>query len=411
MIPLISIIMPVYNGGKFVRSGIDSVLEQTYAHWELIIVDDGSTDDSAQIIKQCRDPRVKYVYQANAGPLAARNHGLECAQGEYVIFLDCDDWWSRDALEVLLAAALKHPGAIVHGDWAYASSREHVGRVNSSLIQTPDPLQTLVLRNPFCIHAILTPIKLLRESGGFTRQMPTLEDWELWRNLAMRGGRFAHVPELVAYYYWHSGSRSKDALKRKTERLATLHRFWAREDAPAAVRHLKGKSFGTAYIDFCVAELSHDDEAAAWQEFDDALRHDPDTATSVDTYYRIAFSDQAASEHSRVHMIGALDEERAGKHIEGLIKHIQGLPDSTLNKKMRQQAVFAAYQAMGLANYHIRNHASARKWWRKALRVAPSRAGIPRQVFLYAKSMLPLPVLDGARRAKRLFVFKEAVAG
>lgn len=410
-LPAVSIIMPVYNGEQFISLGINSVLEQTYANWELIIVDDGSTDGSAKIINQYQDPRIHYFYQDNAGPVTARNHGLQYAQGEYVIFLDCDDWWSRNALEVLTGTALKHPGAIIHGDWVYAASRVRAGVVNSSSIPTRDPLHTLILRNPFCIHAVLTPVKLLREIGGFTRQMPTLEDWELWRSLAMQGCNFAHVSELVAYYYWHGGSRSKDALKRKRERLGTLERFWKRKDIPSDARHLKNKSFATAYIDFCVAELSCDDEAGAWQEFDEALRHDPASAISVDTYYRIAFSDQAASEHSRAHMVGVLDEERAGKHIASLISHIQDMPDSMLSKKMRNQAIFAACQAMGLANYHIRNHESARRWLRKAMRVVPLAPDVPGLIYIYAKSSLPLRLLDGARHIKRSLVAKRALFG
>ena len=94
----VSIVMPAYNGGAFIGQAINSVLNQTYPNWELIVVDDGSTDNTADLVAGYKDPRVRYVYQRNAGQAAALNRGLDLAEGEFVTTLDTDDWLSSDSL-------------------------------------------------------------------------------------------------------------------------------------------------------------------------------------------------------------------------------------------------------------------------------------------------------------------------
>ncbi|NJN94723.1 MAG: glycosyltransferase family 2 protein [Anaerolineales bacterium] len=98
--PLVSVIIPAYNAQDFIAQTIESVIKQTYSHWELCIVDDGSTDDTAKIIQSySSDNRIKYLYQQNQERAAARNHGLRCSSGRYVAFLDADDLWLPDKLK------------------------------------------------------------------------------------------------------------------------------------------------------------------------------------------------------------------------------------------------------------------------------------------------------------------------
>ena len=92
-------IIPVYNREKTVKKAIDSVLAQTWKDMEIIVIDDGSTDKSAEVIKSIKDARIKYIYQKNAGACAARNHGLDLATGDIIAFHDSDDVWHKDKLE------------------------------------------------------------------------------------------------------------------------------------------------------------------------------------------------------------------------------------------------------------------------------------------------------------------------
>ena len=98
----VSVIMPIYNGAEYISKGIESILNQTYKNIELIVVDDGSVDDSKAIVESFNNSKIKYIYKENAGVGEARNTGLINAQGDFVCFLDQDDWYDEDAIEYLL---------------------------------------------------------------------------------------------------------------------------------------------------------------------------------------------------------------------------------------------------------------------------------------------------------------------
>lgn len=101
--PLISIIIPVYNGEKYLRPCIDSILHQTYQHWELLLIDDGSPDSSGAICDEyASDPRISVVHKENGGQASARNQGVAMAKGEYISFVDCDDWLETNMYESML---------------------------------------------------------------------------------------------------------------------------------------------------------------------------------------------------------------------------------------------------------------------------------------------------------------------
>ena len=110
---MVSVIMPVYNGARFIKKGIDSIIGQTYKEIELIIVDDGSKDNSEQVVGSCienltsEDISIKYIRQENKGVAEARNTGIKAAKGEYIMFLDQDDWYGKQAVEILVKKAKK----------------------------------------------------------------------------------------------------------------------------------------------------------------------------------------------------------------------------------------------------------------------------------------------------------------
>lgn len=123
----VSIIMPVYNAEKFVSKAINSVLNQTYKDIELIIINDGSTDKSEQIIKAVKDKRIQYFHVNNSGPSTARNLGIEKAEGEYIQFIDSDDYLNNDSTEILV-------NMIKHSDFSIASYNTIRGELVSSVI-------------------------------------------------------------------------------------------------------------------------------------------------------------------------------------------------------------------------------------------------------------------------------------
>lgn len=109
--PIFSVVIPLYNKQDFISKCIGSVLTQTFASFEVIVINDGSQDNSEKIVKEIKDDRVKYFHQKNSGVSVARNKGIEEASGEYIAFLDADDWYEDDFLNVLYKSILEHPDA------------------------------------------------------------------------------------------------------------------------------------------------------------------------------------------------------------------------------------------------------------------------------------------------------------
>jgi glycosyltransferase involved in cell wall biosynthesis len=107
---LVSVVIPAFNAGRYIEEALDSVFRQTYASMEVIVVDDGSTDDTTARLEPYRS-RIRYLSQANAGPGAARNRGIECSSGDYLAFLDADDVWQPEKLQIQLEVAARNPGS------------------------------------------------------------------------------------------------------------------------------------------------------------------------------------------------------------------------------------------------------------------------------------------------------------
>ena len=121
--PQVSVVIPAYNCAAYVGQACDSVLSQTYTDWEIIVVDDGSKDDTRLVLDKYGDRRVRYVYQENQGVSLARNHGIQLARGEFVAFLDADDFFLPDKLASQIAVFAAQPNlGIVHSGWRLVNS-------------------------------------------------------------------------------------------------------------------------------------------------------------------------------------------------------------------------------------------------------------------------------------------------
>jgi glycosyltransferase involved in cell wall biosynthesis len=201
--------MPVYNGEKYVADAIRSLLAQTWQDWELIVVDDGSTDATPSILDQFRDRRIRRVWQQNAGEAVARNTALDLARGERLAFLDADDVYLPSALEA-------HSRFLeIHPEWDAAFSDGYVvdgsGRVLSRLtehrpgIHTGDILEPLVLTASVITVPVCTMLRRNTVDRHTIRFDPSLiigPDWDFWIQVA-RVARFGYLDEVTCQYRVH----------------------------------------------------------------------------------------------------------------------------------------------------------------------------------------------------------------
>lgn len=208
--PTISIIMPCYNEAKHVERSILSVQAQTRGDWELIVVDDGSTDGSWPLLTSlsATEPRIKLLRQQNAGAGAARNRGLGVARGRFIAFLDADDTWDPRFLEVMSAALDNNPEAgIAYCGW------QNVGLPGGQGLpfippdyETPAKLEALLEGCRWPIHGALTRAPLIRGCGGFDETLSSCMDYDLWLRLGTEQ-RLQRIPAVLAFYHHHDGNQ------------------------------------------------------------------------------------------------------------------------------------------------------------------------------------------------------------
>jgi glycosyltransferase involved in cell wall biosynthesis len=222
MTPAISIIMPCYNAAQHLSQSVGSVLAQTCANWELVIVNDGSTDTSWQELQRlaAADSRIRVFQQANAGAAAARNHGLQQARGLYTAFLDADDTWAPEFLEVMSAALSHDPDAgIAYCGWQNLG----LGGSRDQPFIPPDyendgKLEALLGGCRWPIHAALVRSRLIHDSGRFDETLSSCMDYDLWLRIGTIH-RLLRVPRVLAYYHHHGGEQ----ITRNRARIALNH--------------------------------------------------------------------------------------------------------------------------------------------------------------------------------------------
>jgi glycosyltransferase involved in cell wall biosynthesis len=206
-----TVIIPVYNGERFIRRAVDSVLKQTLLPIQIIVVDDGSKDPTREILKTEYGEAVTLICQTNGGPAKARNAGLRVATGEFVAFLDADDFWEPAKLETQLKMMKKSPAAIGNYTGLRIVNDEGVFVNNLKPIDATTLWPTLRWCNPGVPpSSVLLRRSVIEKVGGFSERQLGSEDWDLWFRLS-EVGEFCTCPEPLTDYRLSSGGLSGDA--------------------------------------------------------------------------------------------------------------------------------------------------------------------------------------------------------
>lgn len=227
--PLVSVIVPAYNYGRFIGATLESLQAQTLTNWECLVVDDGSTDDTADVVARFArtDSRIKLLRQQNRLQAAARNYGLEQMSGKYVQFLDADDLLEPRKFE----RQVEYLEAHAEVDIVYSDTRFFPTERPEELLYTMygenmpwqpgfsgtgrDMLLPLVRRNTVIVCAPLMRAALVQRVGHFDEQLPPLEDWEFWIRCALAGAHFRYEDHhgTRALVRSHASSSSKNTLR------------------------------------------------------------------------------------------------------------------------------------------------------------------------------------------------------
>jgi glycosyltransferase involved in cell wall biosynthesis len=230
--PLVSVIIPSYNSRRFLIETVESALAQSYPHIELIVVDDGSTDDTATFLAPYQG-RLRYVYQENRGPSAARNRGIAEARGELLAFLDADDLWLPDKVSRQVDALCRSPrSGLVHTDvlvHEQGTGRKY-HRVTRKASYVGQCSNVLFTQNQLTTSSVLLYKKCLTRVGMLDETCRHTDDYDLWLRIA-RHYEFCYIDEPLVIYRLHDTNITRSTLAMRRDELYVLEKTL--RDAPS----------------------------------------------------------------------------------------------------------------------------------------------------------------------------------
>lgn len=217
--PRISVVLPTYNRAAMVQHAIQSVCNQTFQDWELIVINDGSHDTTGEVLKgfSKKDPRIKAHFQKNRGITASRSRGTALASGEYLAFLDDDDVFTADKLEKQAAFLDQHPEI----DLVYSQVETSGQHCPLPKIWPPEPatdFHDLIKGNTIQPNAVLMRRKMIEKVGNFRTDLKTCDDFDMWLRVAYHG-KIAFLPGVVGSYHWHASNVSRNSRERSKNNL------------------------------------------------------------------------------------------------------------------------------------------------------------------------------------------------
>jgi hypothetical protein len=249
--PRVSVVIPAYNREKFVAQTVDSVLAQTYPDFEVIVVDDGSTDNTRAVLAHY-GARIKYIYQENRGQAAARNKGLLASQGKYLLFLDSDDLIPPDKLElqVTLLEARPEFGLVYSGRQFINQAGEILGEVRPN--KQGQLLKDMLLRrlNLGTTGVVVVRRECFEKAGLFDESLRRGDDTDMWCRIAKAGYAFGCVQQpLIQYRINPEGLHLNVSPQDIQCRFASLDKFFADPDLPDDIKALRAEAYGVLHYE------------------------------------------------------------------------------------------------------------------------------------------------------------------
>jgi glycosyltransferase involved in cell wall biosynthesis len=391
-LPRVSVIIPTYNRSKLLREAVESVLAQTYPNIEVVVVDDGSTDDTAAVAAQYAG-RVTYLKQANQDVAAARNTGIRAASGEYLSFLDDDDLIlpTKIARQVQVLASRSEAG-LVHCRYYYANEDgNYLYKVG--LLPEGEVLQKLVCKNFVWVGAPLIRCQCFEQVGLFDEEIPAIcADWDMWLRMAQAGYRFACVQEPLGVYRIHRDGMMSDVAELERGIFAVLDKVFSNSQSPAEVAALKKQVYGG--IRFWISCRYY--AAGQW---DDARRN-----LTAALALRPQLLEQPG-ELSRLLLSHALSPRVSDpfQFVAGVLDHLPACADGL--QRYRSHILSQIYAGLAMRNYGVGNIADAKSQFTEAIALDPTRfeqtkyfARLLSRYALHLPVSAPIPYVDTVLR-------------
>ena len=369
MTPAVSIVIPCYNQSRYLPLSIRSVQAQSWPDWEIVLVNDGSTDDTAAVAAQFSDSRIRYIYQDNQGLSAARNTGIRAAQGRYLAFLDSDDEWEPDFLEKCVQALESNPS--LAGVYTRNIFIDQDGQVLPHIggeMVAPAAFRNRTLEGGyFPPNSVLVATAVVRELGLFDITLTSEEDWDLWLRISERYTMQA-IAQPLARYRSYTGSMSTNAARMHANRIAVLTKYFG---PPTGDLHAwsveKRRAYGFAFRNTCIGFLQQAQVDEAWQYLAVGVSFWPDLLKRLDTLYELACGDKPWGYRSQI------DPQRFQAYgADMMCRLTQMLDRDDLHlQRMRRVALSNGYWVLGMLADQNGQWQTARSYLFKAWKTNP----------------------------------------
>jgi glycosyltransferase involved in cell wall biosynthesis len=287
--PKVSIVIPAYNVGKYLPDTLESVWHQTFTDFEVILVDDGSTDNTKEWVSQIKNPRFKFISQTNQGASAARNRGILASQGEYIAFLDADDLWAPTKLETHVSFLEQNPEVGLVCSWTAMINAQ--GQPTGRLLKPVadgNVYRKLLVQNTIDCPSTVIRRRCFDRVGLFNTSIRYNEDWEMWIRIA-KFYQFSVIKEPLVYYRQHPNNVSKNWRQMQLGFNKVIKSAF--ENAPKELQHLKKPSYSHANLVLAWKALQSKDKdfqlAANFRA--SALRYNPKQILSTE-FWRLSIA-------------------------------------------------------------------------------------------------------------------------
>ena len=271
--PLVSVIIPAYNKADYTRRVVESVLAQTYQPLEIIVVDDGSTDQTPQVMALFKE-KIRYIKKANGGACSARNEGIREAKGKFLAFLDCDDLYDSRKIELSVAYLQANPSrGFVHTAAEFIDANDHVvGQYDHPKSHRGSVTSKgLLLGNHICNSTVVVRREILDQSGLFDESIFTPGDWDMWIRLSLvsPGG---YIPKTLTKYRVIDNYVFNRLEQAAQEELYVIEKYFSKNPVGFLLRR---RILSNYYLRFSFCYFIKDQYSQFWQNLMTALEQYP----------------------------------------------------------------------------------------------------------------------------------------
>jgi glycosyltransferase involved in cell wall biosynthesis len=383
---LVSIIIPNYNHAQYVGDAIQSVLDQTYRNFEIIVIDDGSTDNSREVIGRFGNS-IRAIYQQNQGLSAARNTGISAAKGAYIGVLDADDMYEPDFMSTMVSLLQDHPDA--NGIYC---GYQFVDHWNNPLPQIearsvpPDRLHQALVDGNFLVPESMFVRRYCYEViGFFDESLRALEDLDMWLRITSQC-KIIGTTHILTRHRILPGSMSTDPTRQFQNRLAVVRKHFGPEPAhDRAWTDTQRRAYGRAYLVSAVEYLQVHNETRAYECLCTMVNACPSLLTHLDTFYELGCGDQPKGFRGD---FASLNLEYNAQVLIRLLDRLSNDPQMSKFKDEWRVAYAKAYYALGLLGYGKGHYQAARRFFLYAIKFEPKFMVKPAVVVSFVKSLL-----------------------